>query len=78
MLLAEMPEPGHMTATEATAMTGFAPMSHDSGVMRGKRVISGGRISLRHVLFQVGLEASRHNILLKTFENRMKYAEKST
>ncbi|MFT8403999.1 MAG: transposase [Gluconobacter potus] len=45
MLLAEMPELGRMTATEAAAMTGLAPMSHDSGAMRGKRVISGGRIS---------------------------------
>ncbi|WP_237954470.1 transposase [Acetobacter senegalensis] len=50
MLLAEMPELGRMTATEAAAMTGLAPMSHDSGAMRGKRVISGGQRSLRHVL----------------------------
>lgn len=56
MLLAEMPEPGRMTATEADAMIRLTPMSLDSGVMRGKRVISGGRRSLRHVLFQVGLE----------------------
>ncbi|WP_456306093.1 transposase [Gluconobacter kondonii] len=51
MLLAEMPELGRMMATEAAAMAGLAPMAHDSGAMRGKRVISGGRRSLRHVLF---------------------------
>jgi len=72
MLLAEMPELGRMTATEAAAMTGLAPMSHDSGAMRGKRVISGGRRSLRHVLFQAGLAASCHNPVLKAVAKRMK------
>ncbi|WP_242012159.1 hypothetical protein [Acetobacter oeni] len=42
MLLAEMPELGRMTATEAAAMAGLAPMARDSDAMRGKRVISGG------------------------------------
>ncbi|MCP1237958.1 IS110 family transposase [Gluconobacter kondonii] len=71
-VIAEMPELGHMTATEAAAMTGLAPMSHDSGAMRGKRVISGGRRSLRHVLFQAGLAASCHNPVLKVVAKRMK------
>lgn len=72
MLLAEMPELGRMTALEAAAMTGLAPMSHDSGTMRGKRVISGGRRSLRHVLFQAGLAAACHNPVLKAVAKRMK------
>jgi transposase len=77
MLLAEMPELGRMTATEAAAMTGLAPMSHDSGAMRGKRIISGGRRSLRHVLFQAGLAASCHNPVLKAVAKRMKQRGKS-
>ncbi|MCP1197691.1 hypothetical protein NKW84_17850 [Acetobacter senegalensis] len=40
--------------------------------MRGKRVISGGRRSLRHVLFQAGLAASCHNPVSKTAAKRMK------
>ncbi|OAJ66125.1 IS110 family transposase [Gluconobacter cerinus] len=72
MLLAEMPELGRMTATEAAAMTGLAPMAHDSGAMRGKRVISGGRRSLRHVLFQAGLAVACHNPVLKVVAKRMK------
>ena len=72
MLLAEMPELGRMTATEAAAMAGLAPMAHDSGAMRGKRVISGGRRSLRHVLFQAGLAAACHNPVLKAVAKRMK------
>ncbi|MGC5749945.1 IS110 family transposase [Gluconobacter sp. NFX36] len=72
MLLAEMPELGRMTATEAAAMAGLAPMAHDSGAMRGKRVISGGRRSLRHVLFQAGLAAACHNPVLKAVAKRLK------
>ncbi|MEN3167928.1 transposase [Gluconobacter sp. OJB] len=65
-----------MTATEAAAMTGLAPMVHDSGAMRGKRVISGGRSSLPHVLFQAGMAAACHNPVLKAVARRMKQHSK--
>jgi len=42
MLVAEMPELGRMTAGEAAAMAGLAPVPHDSGAMRGRRAIAGG------------------------------------
>ena len=42
MLIAEMLELGRMTAGETAAMTGLAPVSHDSGTLRGKRAIAGG------------------------------------
>ncbi|MEB8389309.1 IS110 family transposase [Rhodobacteraceae bacterium KMM 6894] len=51
MLIAELPELGRMTSGEVAAMTGLAPVSHDSRAMRGRRTIAGGRRSLRHVLF---------------------------
>lgn len=72
MLIAEMPELGRMTAGEAAAMAGLAPVPHDSGVMRGRRAISGGRRAIRHVLFQAALAAACHNPLLKTVAKRMK------
>lgn len=72
MLLAEMLELGRMTATEAAAMAGLALMAHDSGAMRGKRVIPGGRRSLRHVLFQAGLAAACHNPVAKRMKERGK------
>lgn len=72
MLIAEMPELGRMTAGEAAAMTGLAPVPRDSGTMRGKRVIAGGRRSLRRVLFQAALTAARHNPLLKPLAKRLK------
>lgn len=68
MLIAEMPELGRMTAGEAAAMTGLAPVPRDSG----KRVIAGGRRSLRQVLFQAALAAARHNPLLKPLAKRLK------
>jgi len=46
MLIAEMPELGKMTSGEAAAMTGLAPVPYDSGTMRGKRMIAGGRRAL--------------------------------
>lgn len=46
MLLAEMPELGRMTAREAASMTGLAPVPRDSGLLRGRRLIAGGRRAL--------------------------------
>ena len=51
MLIAEMPEIGTITGEEAAALTGLAPVAHDSGTLRGKRAIARGRRALRHVMF---------------------------
>jgi len=72
MLIAEMPELGRMTAGEAASMTGLAPVPHDSGAMRGRRTIVGGRRALRHVLFQAALAAACHNQMLKPVAKRLK------
>lgn len=72
MLIAELPELGRMTSGEAAAMTGLAPVTHDSGAMRGRRKIAGGRRSLRHVLFQAALAAACHNPVLKPVAKRLK------
>ena len=72
MLIAEMPELGRMTSGEAAAMTGLAPIPHDSGAMRGKRAIAGGRRALRHVLFQAALAAACHNPVLKPVAKALK------
>ena len=72
MLVAEMPELGRMTAGEAAAMAGLAPVPHDSGVMRGRRAIAGGRRALRQVLFQAALAAACHNPALKPLAKRLK------
>lgn len=72
MPIAEMPEPGQITGEQAAALTGLAPIAHDSGALRGKRAIGGGRHQLRHVLFQAALVASHHNPVLKVFADRLR------
>ena len=72
MLVAEMPERGRMTAGEAAAMAALAPVPHDSGAMRGRRAIAGGRRALRHVLYQAALAAACHNPMLKPLAKRLK------
>lgn len=57
-LIAEMPELGAITGEEDVALAGLAPVAHDSGTLRGKRAIAGGRRALRHVMFQATLLAS--------------------
>ena len=76
MLIAEMPELGQISGEQAAALTGLAPIAHDSGAMRGKRAIGGGRRLLRHVLFQAALVASHHNPVLKVFAGRLRAAGK--
>jgi len=51
ILIAEMPEVGQITGEQAAALTGLAPIAQDSGAMRSKRTIGGGRRLLRHVMF---------------------------
>ncbi len=53
-------------------MTGLAPVPHDSGAMRGRRAIAGGRRSLRHALFQAALAAACQNPVLKPVAQRLK------
>ena len=74
MLIAEMPEIGTITGEQAAALTGLAPVAHDSGTLRGKRTIAGGRRALRHVMFQAALVAAHHNPNLRSFADRLRKA----
>ena len=76
MLIAEMPELGQISGEQAAALTGLAPIAHDSGALRGRRAIGGGRRLLRHVLFQAALLASYHNPVLRPFADRLRAAGK--
>lgn len=76
MLVAEMPELGTITGEQAAALVGLAPVAHDSGTLRGKRSIAGGRRALRHVMFQAALVAAHHNPTMKVFADRLRKAGK--
>ena len=57
---------------QAAALTGLAPITRDSGQMRRKRMIGGGRRALRQDLYQAALVASIHNKDLKLFADQLR------
>lgn len=70
-LVAQLPELGELTAKQITALVGIAPFNRDSGTLRGKRTIWGGRAPVRCALFMAALVAIRHNPQIKTFYERL-------
>src|SRR5215475_8993962 len=72
LLLAQMPELGQLNRREVAALVGVAPFNRDSGRMRGKRAIYGGRRPVRHGLYMAALVAARHNPVLRTFYLRLR------
>lgn len=66
-LLADMPELGELTNKQASALVGVAPINRDSGKMRGKRRIQGGRASVRTTLYMATLSATQCNPAIKAF-----------
>jgi transposase len=76
LLLAQMPELGQLNRREVAALVGVAPFNRDSGRMRGKRAIYGGRRPVRHGLYMAALVAARHNPILRGFYLRLRAAGK--
>ena len=76
-LIADLPELGHLDRKQIAALVGVAPLNRDSGTMRGKRTIWGGRAKVRSVLYMAALVASRHNPVLAAFYQRLVSAGKA-
>src|SRR5215472_12871770 len=72
LLLAQMPELGQLNRRQAAALAGLAPFNHDSGSIRGKRAIFGGRRALRTGLYMAALSAARFNPILSRFYQRLR------
>ncbi len=66
-LLAGVPELGQLTRQQVAAVVGVAPLHRDSGTLRGKRCVYGGRAGVRTVLYMGALVAVRYNPVLTTF-----------
>ena len=64
-LLAELPELGTASRQEIAALVGLAPFNRDSGTMRGRRTIVGGRAPVRSVLYMATLTATRRNPVIR-------------
>lgn len=70
-LLGELPELGHLNPRQIAALCGLAPFNQDSGKMKGKRRIRGGRAPIRTVLYMAMLSAIQHNPVMKRFYDRL-------
>jgi transposase len=75
-LLSDLPELGRLNRGEIAALAGVAPFNCDSGTLRGKRKIDGGRSRLRRVLYIATVAAVRCNPVLKPFYLRLRAAGK--
>jgi transposase len=63
-LIAELPELGRLDRRRIAALVGLAPINRDSGQMRGRRTIAGGRAAVRNALFMATLVATRYNTVI--------------
>jgi len=70
-LLGELPELGQLTHRQIAALCGLAPFNRDSGNMKGKRRIRGGRAPIRTMLYMAMLSAIQHNAVMKDFYTRL-------
>jgi transposase len=70
-ILAELPELGKLNRRQIAALVGVAPFNRDSGRMRGKRTIWGGRATIRRVLYMATLASTRHNPVIGEFYQRL-------
>jgi transposase len=70
-LLAEMPELEHLDRRRLAALAGVAPLSRDSGTLRGIRTVWGGRSGVRTTLYMATLSATRHNPAIREFYGRL-------
>jgi transposase len=70
-LLAELPELGRLSRREIAKLVGVAPLSRDSGTLRGRRFVQGGRASVRAVLYMAALVATKRNAVIRAFYRRL-------
>ena len=70
-LLAYLPELGTLDRRQIAALVGVAPFNRDSGSLRGKRTVWGGRSRVRGALYMGALTASRFNPVIRDFYQRL-------
>ncbi|MBS0156114.1 MAG: IS110 family transposase [Nitrospira sp.] len=76
-LLANLPELGTLTRKEVAALAGVAPFPRDSGTLKGRRAIWGGRAHVRAALYMAALVATRRNPVIRAFYQRLCQAGKA-
>lgn len=77
LLIAALPELGHLTRREIAALVGVAPLACDSGTKRGQRRCWGGRARIRAVLYMAAVAAARFNPVIRALYRRLRAKGKS-
>lgn len=71
-LLAELPELGQLNRKQIAALVGVAPLNRDSGALRGRRTIWGGRATVRAALYMATLVATKWNPVIRAAYQRFR------
>lgn len=71
-LLGALPELGTLDRKAIAALVGVAPFARDSGTLKGRRAIGGGRTVVRNVLYMAALTARRCNPVIRDFAAKLK------
>jgi transposase len=75
-LVALLPELGTLGRKQIASLVGVAPFNRDSGTLRGRRMIWGGRASVRAVLYMAALAGAKWNPAIRALYLRLKGAGK--
>lgn len=75
-LLAGLPELEALSRREIAKLAGVAPLRRDSGTMRGRRFVQGGRATVRAVLYMAALVATKRHPVIRAFYQRLLAAGK--
>ncbi len=75
-LIGELPELGTLPRKQIAALVGVAPLARDSGTLKGKRLVWGGRAPVRAALFMAALVGTRCNPVIRAFYARLRAAGK--
>ena len=79
VLTSYLPELGQINTKEVASLVGVAPKNKDSGQYKGKRMIQGGRMNVRNVLYMAAIAAIRHkNNYFYEFYNNLRNKGKPT
>ena len=75
-LMADMPEIGTLSNKTISKLAGVAPLANDSGQHQGRRVVRGGRATVREILFIVASVVGRYEPDFIAFQQRLRAAGK--
>lgn len=75
-VLAELQELGRLSRRQIAKPVRVAPLSRDSGTLRGRRFVQGGRARVRAVLYMAALIATKRNPVIAAFYERLLAAGK--